>query len=89
MECALALQRLGFILETLDDRRLSLRRSDGRRVFVPRNLVLEPSQLRAILHVADVREDEFAAVLPSGTSGTYARPNPDELMPPEASRKQT
>lgn len=91
LECARALQRVGFELEEVNERRISLRRKDGRRVFVPRHAILLPPQLRAILHVAGVTEAELTRVLPPGSSGTFVRPSVDAPAPAltSSSKKRT
>ena len=72
LQCAMALTRLGFVLQTYDERRLVLVRG-ARRLFLPRKRVLGAGELIAILRIAGVDEGEFLEVLPPGTSGTYRK----------------
>jgi len=78
--CALAFQRLGFEVESYDERRLILVR-DGRRVMLPRHQILKPPHLVVILKVAHVSERDFVDALPPEMSGTYPRDLVDAIPP--------
>ena len=68
----MALTRIGFTLQTVDDRRMVLVR-DGRRVCLPRRRVLGAGELVAVLRIARVTEAELVQALPVSKSGTFRR----------------
>jgi len=74
IQCVDVLWRLGFKIDDASDARVRLVR-DGRAVSVPRHRIIEPIELRVILHTAGVHQAEFLAVLQRRTkSGEMAEP---------------
>ena len=83
----MALTRLGFELQTFDERRLVLVRG-GRRLFLPRKRVLGAGELVAVLRIAGVEPREFLEVLPPGTSGTYRKSDFSEALQGKTPRRR-
>ena len=63
LQCVDVLWRLGFKIADANDKRVSLVRADGRRVFVTRHKTLSPEEVRVILLVAGVAAETFLEVL--------------------------
>ena len=72
LQCAMALARLGFALQSYDAERLVLL-GNGRRVVLPRRRVLGSGELTVVLKIAGVDVAAFLEVLPPGSSGTFRK----------------
>jgi hypothetical protein len=70
LQCVDALRRLGFEIDSVDERIVKLLGPDGRRVFVRRHTTLARGELFAILMVARVGTEDFLDALARAGSGT-------------------
>lgn len=80
LECVMALQRGGFVVTSLTNERVVLRR-DKRLVVVRRHRVLTPAELAIVLRAAEMDEEAFLDLLsplPQHASGVRPRVRVEE-----------